>query len=169
VPCFCPSTMQCAPGHITPSHSRRSTHSSTSGHLHTTDAGPRVQAILAKQRAETISSVLYPDDRTYEGKELRLKQQHFFVSATLQDVVRRFVERNPGDWGAFPDKARARPCVTVVLLRLLGLCSTCCTFVAACGLGTCICTPTSCRQNETKFWRCCGRRAWHETLRSTLP
>ena len=43
-----------------------------------------VQAILAKQRAETISSVLYPDDRTYEGKELRLKQQHFFVSATLQ-------------------------------------------------------------------------------------
>jgi glucan phosphorylase len=43
-----------------------------------------VQAILGKQRAETLSSVLYPDDRTYEGKELRLKQQHFFVSATLQ-------------------------------------------------------------------------------------
>ena len=42
------------------------------------------QAILGKQRAETLSSVLYPDDRTYEGKELRLKQQHFFVSATLQ-------------------------------------------------------------------------------------
>lgn len=46
-------------------------------------ARPR-QAILGKQRAETLSSVLYPDDRTYEGKELRLKQQHFFVSATLQ-------------------------------------------------------------------------------------
>jgi len=43
-----------------------------------------VQAILSKQRAETLSSVLYPDDRTYEGKELRLKQQHFFVSATIQ-------------------------------------------------------------------------------------
>lgn len=43
-----------------------------------------VQAILGKQRAETLSSVLYPDDRHYEGKELRLKQQHFFVSATLQ-------------------------------------------------------------------------------------
>ena len=42
------------------------------------------QAILSKQRAETLSSVLYPDDRTYEGKELRLKQQHFFVSATVQ-------------------------------------------------------------------------------------
>ena len=44
----------------------------------------RSQAILSKQRAETLSSVLYPDDRTYEGKELRLKQQHFFVSATIQ-------------------------------------------------------------------------------------
>jgi glucan phosphorylase len=44
----------------------------------------RLQAILSKQRAETLSSVLYPDDRTYEGKELRLKQQHFFVSATVQ-------------------------------------------------------------------------------------
>jgi glucan phosphorylase len=43
-----------------------------------------LQAILSKQRAETLSSVLYPDDRTYEGKELRLKQQHFFVSATIQ-------------------------------------------------------------------------------------
>jgi starch phosphorylase len=43
-----------------------------------------VQAILNRQRAETLSSVLYPDDRTYQGKELRLKQQHFFVSATVQ-------------------------------------------------------------------------------------
>lgn len=43
-----------------------------------------VQAVLSRQRAETLSSVLYPDDRTYEGKELRLKQQHFFVSATTQ-------------------------------------------------------------------------------------
>ena len=43
-----------------------------------------MQAILSRQRAETLSSVLYPDDRTYQGKELRLKQQHFFVSATIQ-------------------------------------------------------------------------------------
>ena len=43
-----------------------------------------LQAILSRQRAETLSSVLYPDDRTYQGKELRLKQQHFFVSATIQ-------------------------------------------------------------------------------------
>jgi glycogen phosphorylase len=62
------------------------------------------QAILAKQRAETLSSVLYPDDRTYEGKELRLKQQHFFVSATLQDVVRRFMEANGEAWDLFAEK-----------------------------------------------------------------
>lgn len=54
------------------------------------DAAP--QAILSKQRAETLSSVLYPDDRTFEGKELRLKQQHFFVSATIQ------VRHHPGPY-----------------------------------------------------------------------
>ena len=47
--------------------------------------------------------MLYPDDRTYEGKELRLKQQHFFGSATVQDVVRRYKERHD-DWDAFADK-----------------------------------------------------------------
>ncbi len=65
-------------------------------------AGDYVAAILSKQRAETLSSVLYPDDRTYEGKELRLKQQHFFVSATIQ--VRR--GKGPTRAGAF--KARRR-------------------------------------------------------------
>ncbi len=47
--------------------------------------------------------MLYPDDRTYEGKELRLKQQHFFVSSTVQDVVRRYKERHD-NWDAFADK-----------------------------------------------------------------
>jgi starch phosphorylase len=67
------------------------------------NTGDYVQAILAKQRAETLSSVLYPDDRTYEGKELRLKQQHFFVSATIQDVVRRYKETHDG-FDQFPEK-----------------------------------------------------------------
>ena len=53
-----------------------------------------VQAILSRQRAETLSSVLYPDDRTFQGKELRLKQQHFFVSATIQVRV-----PTAGAWG----------------------------------------------------------------------
>ena len=48
--------------------------------------------------------MLYPDDRTYEGKELRLKQQHFFVSATVQDIVRRYKEAHPDTWEPFPDK-----------------------------------------------------------------
>lgn len=69
-----------------------------------------LQAILSKQRAETLSSVLYPDDRTYEGKELRLKQQHFFVSATVQDVLRRYKEAHPEGWDAFSDKVRCCAC-----------------------------------------------------------
>lgn len=67
-----------------------------------------LQAILARQRAETLSSVLYPDDRTYEGKELRLKQQHFFVSATIQDTVRRYREAHPDTWEEFPNKVSRR-------------------------------------------------------------
>lgn len=67
------------------------------------NTGDYVQAILSKQRAETLSSVLYPDDRTYEGKELRLKQQHFFVSATVQDVVRRYKDKHD-TWDEFVDK-----------------------------------------------------------------
>lgn len=62
--------------------------------LQSFNTGDYVTAILSKQRAEAISSVLYPDDRTYQGKELRLKQQHFFVSATLQDIVRRYKDQH---------------------------------------------------------------------------
>ncbi|KAI5081083.1 hypothetical protein GOP47_0004266 [Adiantum capillus-veneris] len=54
------------------------------------NTGDYVNAILNKQKAEAISSILYPDDRSYQGKELRLKQQYFFVSASLQDIVRRY-------------------------------------------------------------------------------
>ena len=59
------------------------------------NSGNYMQAVEQRQRAETISNVLYPSDNTYSGKELRLKQQYFFVAATLQDVVRRF-KRIPG-------------------------------------------------------------------------
>jgi starch phosphorylase len=65
--------------------------------LESFNTGDYVAAILAKQRAETISSVLYPDDRTYQGKELRLKQQFFMVSATLQDILRRYSDAHKGD------------------------------------------------------------------------
>jgi starch phosphorylase len=48
------------------------------------------KAVEAKDRAEAISSVLYPNDNHDEGKELRLKQQYFFVAATLQDIMKRY-------------------------------------------------------------------------------
>lgn len=52
--------------------------------------GDYYKAIEDKQRSENITSVLYPNDNTYRGKELRLKQQYFFSSATLRDIIRRF-------------------------------------------------------------------------------
>lgn len=62
------------------------------------------EAVDAKQRAEYITSVLYPNDSTEAGKELRLKQQYFFCSATIRDVIRRFKKMN-SDWNDFPNKA----------------------------------------------------------------
>ncbi len=52
--------------------------------------GDYLRAVEEKQRSETISKVLYPNDQGFSGKELRLKQQYFFVSASLQDIMRRF-------------------------------------------------------------------------------
>ncbi len=51
------------------------------------------ESVKDRQSAEQITQVLYPNDNTPEGKELRLKQQYFFVSATLQDLLRRFRRR----------------------------------------------------------------------------
>jgi starch phosphorylase len=52
--------------------------------------GNYIAAVEAKAQTETISKVLYPPDDTGQGKELRLKQQYFFVSATLQDILHRY-------------------------------------------------------------------------------
>jgi len=68
------------------------------------NAGEYVQAVQDKTLSENISKVLYPADDQSAGKELRLKQQFFFVSATLQDVVRRFKKRPRWTWEEFPDK-----------------------------------------------------------------
>jgi len=54
--------------------------------------GDFFKSIEAKQSSEQITSVLYPNDNTYSGKVLRLKQQYFLVSATIQDLLRRFKE-----------------------------------------------------------------------------
>ena len=68
------------------------------------NSGDYLRAVDARQRAESISAVLYPSDATQEGKELRLKQQYFFVSATLRDVIRRFKKRPNYAWANFPTK-----------------------------------------------------------------
>ena len=68
------------------------------------NAGEYVQAVEDKTISENISKVLYPADDQSAGKELRLKQQYFFVSATLQDVVRRFKKRPRWIWEEFPDE-----------------------------------------------------------------
>lgn len=52
--------------------------------------GNYVAAVESKNESENISKVLYPNDQTAEGKFLRLKQQYFFVSATLQDIIRKY-------------------------------------------------------------------------------
>ncbi|CAK7350531.1 unnamed protein product [Dovyalis caffra] len=67
------------------------------------NTGDYINAVVNRQRAETISSVLYPDDRSYQGKELRLKQQYFFVSASLQDIIRRFKDSH-SNFDDFPEK-----------------------------------------------------------------
>lgn len=54
------------------------------------NSGEYVSAVETKNQDENISRVLYPNDNFAKGKELRLKQQYFFVSATLQDIIRRF-------------------------------------------------------------------------------
>ena len=52
-------------------------------------SGQYLKAVEQRAMAESISKVLYPEDNHYEGKSLRLKQQYFFVSATLQSIVRK--------------------------------------------------------------------------------
>ncbi|MBF0342851.1 MAG: glycogen/starch/alpha-glucan phosphorylase [Nitrospirae bacterium] len=69
------------------------------------------KAVSDKVFTETISKVLYPNDNVFEGKELRLKQEYFFVSATLQDIIRRYKKN-------FPDRADFRDFPKKVVIQL---------------------------------------------------
>ena len=69
------------------------------------NSGDYTEAVRKKINAETLSQVLYPNDTLYMGKELRLKQQYFFVSCSLQDIVRRFKRRGDYSWKNFPNEA----------------------------------------------------------------
>lgn len=59
------------------------------------------KAVKNKNEAEAISSLLYPNDSTDEGKKLRIKQEYFFTSATVQDVIRRFKEKHGRNFDDF--------------------------------------------------------------------
>ena len=67
------------------------------------DISDYARAVEQKTRSENISKVLYPNDNTPQGKELRLKQQYFFVACSLRDIIRRFQLKN-SDWNMFPEK-----------------------------------------------------------------
>jgi len=86
--------------------------------------GDYMRAVEEKNISENISKVLYPNDEIYEGRELRLKQQFFFVSCSIQDIIRRyFAEHDTFD--AFSDKVAIQmndthPSLAVAeLMRLL--------------------------------------------------
>ena len=61
--------------------------------LHDFNEGDYIGAIEARARSENICRVLYPSDSVAAGQELRLAQEYFFVSATLQDIIRRYKKR----------------------------------------------------------------------------
>ncbi len=86
--------------------------------------GGYVEAVREKSVSESVSKVLYPNDSTEAGKELRLIQQYFFVTCSLRDIVRRHRIHN-NTWDSLPDKAAIQlndthPSIAVAeLMRLL--------------------------------------------------
>ncbi len=68
------------------------------------NAGDYVEAVAAKNNAEHITMVLYPNDASENGKELRLRQQYFLASASLKDVLRRWDLLHDGDYSTFVEK-----------------------------------------------------------------
>ncbi len=67
------------------------------------NSGDYLAAVEDKDKTENISRVLYPNDDVYSGKVLRLKQQYFFVSATLQDLIKNFKQQHD-NFDLFPEK-----------------------------------------------------------------
>lgn len=86
--------------------------------------GDYIRAVRLKNESETISKVLYPNDNRISGKELRLRQEYFFVSASLQDIIRRY-KKTHADFDAFADKVAIQlndthPAIAIAeLMRLL--------------------------------------------------
>lgn len=68
------------------------------------NAGGYVDAQAEKSLAETVSKVLYPNDSTEAGKELRLTQQYFFCACSLRDILRRYNRTHHHDYSEFAKK-----------------------------------------------------------------
>jgi len=88
------------------------------------NSGDHIGALEESAKAESITRVLYPADGTPAGQELRLRQEFFFSSASLQDIVRRHLQQY-GDLGSLPDKVAVQlndthPAISVAeLMRIL--------------------------------------------------
>ncbi len=88
------------------------------------NAGDYIRAIEVRALAENISRVLYPDDTTPQGRQLRLEQEYFFVACSLQDILRSFRSQG-GDWSQLPERVAIQlndthPAIAIAeLMRLL--------------------------------------------------
>ena len=84
------------------------------------------RAAAAKNRAEDITKFLYPNDTRREGKQLRVRQQYMLVSATMQDILRKYRARHGSDYAFFAAEVAAQlndthPTMAIPeLIRLLG-------------------------------------------------
>jgi starch phosphorylase len=67
------------------------------------NAGNYIEAVRDKNESETLSKVLYPSDMTERGKELRFKQEYFFVAASIQDILSRF-RKSHDNWDMLPER-----------------------------------------------------------------
>ncbi len=89
------------------------------------NAGSYTESVAAKNAAENITMVLYPNDASENGKELRLRQQYFLASASLQDVLANWVQRHGRDFSQFAEKSCFQlndthpSCAVPELMRLL--------------------------------------------------
>jgi starch phosphorylase len=71
--------------------------------LESFNAGDYLSAVQDKNISESLSKVLYPNDSSAVGKELRLRQEYFFVSASIQDILHHFLQKH-SDWNLLPEK-----------------------------------------------------------------
>ncbi len=89
------------------------------------NAGSYTEAVASKNAAEHITMVLYPNDSSENGKELRLRQQYLLASASLQDILRQWVQVHGNDFSNFAEKNCFQlndthpTCAVAELMRLL--------------------------------------------------